>query len=179
MALLCLIAASAYGASKVFSDKPSNLLMPNRGPLVPVAQGASDHDAWSLRLYARGGELCRVLSVAEGEVSQCAGAPASDGVEATSELSPWNRYLFGIAGAGVRDVRVRLGARSRTVPTRSLSSAQVRTGGLPAHVRFWVEVLPRTGGEEPTAQVQATGLAGKALGAPVPSCSETGVPGRC
>jgi hypothetical protein len=179
VALLCLIAASAFGASKVFSGSPSNPLMPSRGVLIPVAAGTSGHDPWSLRLYVRGGELCRVLSVPEGEASQCAGAPANDGIEVSSEQSPEHRYVFGVAGAGVARVRVKLGDISSIVAARALDAAQVRIGRLPAHVRFWVDVLPRAAHGELTAQVDALGFDGRSLGSSVPSCLETDEPGRC
>lgn len=88
LALLSLIGASAFGASKVFSGSAPNPLAPSQGAYAAVASGRSGADTWKLGLYTRGNELCRVLAVGEVEASQCAGPPSATGIEATSAESP-------------------------------------------------------------------------------------------
>lgn len=180
LALLSLIGASAYGASKVLSGSAPNPLAPRQGVYAAVAAGRSGADTWKLGLYTRGNELCRVLAVGEVEASQCAGPPSATGVEATSAESPSRRYAFGVTGARVLQVHVRVGSQSTTVATHLPSRRLERTAGLPAGVRFYLVALPRPAGNgSPEALVQGIGAHGKALARAVPSCLETGEPGRC
>jgi hypothetical protein len=180
LALLSLIGASAYGASKVFSGSTPNPLAPRQGAYAAVASGRSGADTWKLGLYTRGNELCRVLAVGEVEASQCAEPPSATGIEATSAESPARRYAFGVTGAGVLQVHVRLGNQSATVATHLPGQRQRRTAGLPAGMRFYVVALPRPADDgSPEALVQGIGAHGKALARPVPSCLETGEPGHC
>lgn len=180
LALLSLIGASAYGASRVFSSGTPNPLAPKQGAYAAVASGRSGSDTWKLGLYTRGNELCRALVVGEVEASQCAGPPSPSGIEVTSAESPTRRYAFGVTGAGVMRVHLRLGARSRTVATDLPSQSQSGQAGLPSGVRFYLIALPRpAGGADPQALVQGIGARGSLLGQPAPSCLETGEPGRC
>jgi hypothetical protein len=178
MALLCLIGASAYGASEVFSSSAPSPLGGKRGAFVLVASGKSGADRWKMRLYTRGSELCRVLSVAETEASDCASAPSAKQVEVTSAESPSHRYLFGVTGSGVGRVRIRLGHKTRVLSTRA--PAHERSTGLPAQVRYFLAVVARpAGGANPQAMVEGLSTADRPLGKPVASCLETGEPGRC
>lgn len=180
VALLCLIGASAYGASEVFSNGATDPLAATRGAFALVASGHPGSDSWTLRLYMRGGELCRVLSVAETEASQCAGTPAPDSLEATSLQSPSRRYVFGVAGSAVARVHIRVAGRRQTIATSSPSAHQERVADLPTHVRYYLFSLPRASAPtSPAALVEGVGRDGHALGKPVPSCPETGEPGRC
>ena len=180
MALLCLVGASAYGASEVFSKSTPNPLGGKLGAFAPVASGRSGPDRWKLRLYMRGGELCRVLNVAEAESSDCGPVPSAHAVEATSQQSPSRRYVFGITGAKVLRVRVRVGHARRTLPTHAPAARLAGSDGLPAHIRYYLAALPRPeGGADPQALVEGLSGAGAPLGKPVASCLETGEPGRC
>jgi hypothetical protein len=180
LALLSLIGASAYGASKVFSGSAPNPLAPRQSAYAAVASGHSGADTWKLGLYTRGNELCRVLEVGEIEASQCAEAPSATGIEVTSAESPTRRYAFGVTGAGVLQVHVRLGGQSATAATHVPGQRQRRTAGLPAGTRFYLVALPRQAGNgSPEALVQGIGAHGKPLARAVPSCLETGEPGRC
>lgn len=175
--LLSLIGASAYGASRVFSGA-SNPLAPRQGAYVVVASGRSEGDSWKLRLYERGGELCRELSLSESEASECASPPAAGRLEATSAQSASRRYVFGVTGSRVRRVRVRVGGQSKTVSTYTPSLGQTRSARLPTRVRFFLAALPRTpDGSAPAARVRGFDVRGRALGSPVPSCVETGEAG--
>lgn len=170
--LLSLIGASAYGASRVFSGD-GNPLTPHRGAYVMVASGRAGADSWKLRLYVRGDELCRELSLSESEASECASAPAARKLEATSAQSASRRYVFGVTGGLVRRVWVHVGAQSKTVSTYAPGPGQT-SAGLPPHVRFFVATFPRAPrAGTPGARVQGLALGGRALGAPVPSCVET------
>lgn len=179
MALLCLVGATAYGAREVFSGAP-NPLDTRTGALTVVAAGTSDSDEWRLRLYMRGDELCRVLSVAETQASDCAPAPAAKSIQATTTQSPFHRYVFGVTGPAIKRVRVRIAASTWTVPTQAPSRQAQRTAGLPPQMRFYVETAARPGtGANPIATVEALSVAGTPLSKPVPSCLETGEPGHC
>jgi hypothetical protein len=180
MALLCLIGASAYGASEVFSGAAPNPLAARRGAFAQVASGGAGTAAWTLRLYMRGGELCRVLSVAEYEASDCAPAPSARRVEATSAESPSHDFVFGVVGGDVASVRVRLGSQSQTIRTEAPDSDLRRIAGLPAHLRFYLATWQRkarTG--EVSATVEGLSASDQPLDKPQPSCLETGEPGRC
>jgi hypothetical protein len=178
MALLCLIGASAYGASEVFSSSAPNPLGGKRGAFVLVASGRSGSDRWKMRLYMRGSELCRVLSVAETEASDCASAPSVKQVEVTSAESPSRRYLFGVTGNEVGRVRIRLGHETRVLSTQAPDHG--RSAGLPSQVRYFLAAVGRPAGDgDPQAMVEGLNTAGQPLGKPVASCLETGEPGRC
>lgn len=180
MMLLCLIGASAYGASEVFSKAPASPLGGRPSAFAVVAAGGSGSETWQLRLYARSGELCRTLEVSETEASDCADAPSPTAVEATSAESPSRRYLFGIAGAKVMGVRVRVAGASVAAATHAPAPSLLRTDGLPSHVRYYVVAFARPdGGTDPRAEVEGLSATGRLLGAPVPSCLETGESGRC
>lgn len=180
MALLCLIGASAYGASEVFSQSAPSPLGAKRGAFAPVAQGTAGSEAWKLQLYMRGAELCRVLSVAEAETSDCAPPPFQRQVQATSAQSPSRSYVFGITGASVMSVSVRIGDAQRVLRTEAPDRRMRRLAGLPPHIRFYLATTPRPRrGEGLHAIVQGVGAAGAHLGKPIASCLETGEPGRC
>lgn len=180
MTLLCLIGASAFGASKVFSKSTPNPLGGRPGAFALVARGASGSEAWQLRLYERSDELCRSLSVSETETSDCAAMPSPAAVEVTSAESPGRRYLFGVVGTQVRRVRVHFAGANLTVRTHAPAASLLRAHLLPAHVRYYVVAFSRpTSGTAPRAEVEGLGTHGRPLGTPVPSCLETGESGRC
>jgi hypothetical protein len=180
MLLLCLIGASAYGASEVFSKSTRSPLSGRSGPFALVATGSSGSEGWRLRLYAHSDELCRVLSVSETEASDCAATPSPGAVEATSAQGPSSRYLFGVAGARVMRVRVRFAHADMTVSTHALKQSLARVDDLPSHVRYWVIALPRPMGRvDPVAKISGLSRSGERLGAPFLSCLETGESGHC
>jgi hypothetical protein len=180
MALLCLLGATAYGAGLVLSSTPQNPLAPGRSAFTLVASGGSGSAGWKLQLYTRGSEVCRVLSVAETEASACAERPSAGQLEATSAEGPSDRYVFGVVGEDILRVRVRIGHQTRMLATLEPSAAQRRRADLPAHVRYYVAMLRRfPTSSDPSALVEGLDFDGRPLGSPVPSCVETGEPGRC
>lgn len=183
VALLCLIAASAYGAHQVFSagsgasagDKSiQSPATPEHGVLVLAARGSSGAEHWSLDLYSRGSEECRVLTVAEDDASRCAPPPAAGTVAAMSVLTPLRRYVFGVTGKRVDRVAVRAGASAQVVATHALGPSLIRDTGLPADTRYFVAVLARPLGALVSPTV-ARGLdgAGRPVGPAVASCPQT------
>lgn len=180
MLLLCLIGASAYGASEVLSKSTESPLGGKRGAFALVATGTAASEGWRLRLYTRSNELCRVLSIAEAVASDCAATPSPAAVEATSAQGPSSRYLFGVAGARVMRVRVRLAHTTVTVATHAPSPSLIHADGLPWHVRYYVIAISRPmGGADPVAKIAGLSTSGRQLGAPVLSCLETGESGHC
>ncbi len=180
MALMCLIGASAYGASMVFSSRAPNPLAAGRGAFALVASGGSGAGTWRLRLYMRGDELCRVLTVAETETSDCAAMPSAREIAVTSAQSPSSRYVFGVAGSKVMRVRVRLGHTAQTLTTRTPASGSSRLAGLPLGLRFYLGSFARSSRESgQVARVVGLSASGHPLGQPTPSCLETGEPGQC
>ncbi len=183
VALLCLIAASAYGAHRVLSpgagDGPNPAYV-SQGAFVLVARSGAGEESWSLRLYRRGDELCRVLAVAQSEASRCTPAPGGRTLTMTSVSSPQTRYLFGVAGAQVAQVSVHAGKATRTVPTRTPNLTQTRAGELPAHTRYFVAALTRpAGAPDPPARVLGLNAAGHPVGAAQIDCGQSTDPRRC
>ncbi|HVR04707.1 MAG TPA: hypothetical protein VMS02_01610 [Solirubrobacteraceae bacterium] len=175
VALLCLIGATAYAARTVLSgggaQNPSAV---QQGPFVPVAAGGGGDERWALRLYRRGGELCRALAVAEAEASRCSAAPAPDALGVTSVVSPRRRYLFGVTGGAVARVAVHAGGVTTTVATRGLAAAQADAGGLPRGARYFVGFVARPRvGVDPAALVAPLDAAGRSLGPAQLDCVET------
>lgn len=157
--LLCLAGATAFGA-RVVLFSPSAERGSSMAPLL-LARGRQADEAWTLRLYARDGVLCRALIViAQEAASRCQPAPAPHGIEVTNLVSAHRRYLFGVAGRNVRSVAVRVGPISRVAPTfalpRSKSASAQRVAGS---TRYYLLVLARPlGAPDPAAVV--TGLDG-------------------
>ncbi|HEY2536287.1 MAG TPA: hypothetical protein VGI24_04810 [Solirubrobacteraceae bacterium] len=183
IALLCLIAASAYGAHRVLSpgagDGPNPAYV-SQGAFVLAARSGAGEESWSLRLYRRGNELCRVLAVAQSEASRCTPAPGPRTLTMTSVSSPHTRYLFGVAGTQVAQVSVHAGKATRTVPTRTPDLAQIRAGELPAHTRYFVAALTRPAGTpDPPARVLGLNAAGHPVGAAQIDCGQSTDPRRC
>jgi hypothetical protein len=180
VALLCLIGASAYGASQALSGSAPNPTVVRQGAFVSVTAGHAGSDRWSLRLYSRGAGLCRVLVVAETESSRCAPPPGSNGLGVTSVVSPLRRYLFGVTGSAVARVSVRAGDTSQIVTTHPLDSTRARAAGLPVTTRWFVAIVRRpVGGPEPAALVSGLDSAGKRMGLPRVDCAETTQRRRC
>lgn len=183
VALLCLIAATAYGADRVFSTGPSSSPNPTyipQGAFVLAAQGGTGGERWSLRLYRRGEELCRVLVVGQSEGSRCTPAPGPRALSVTSVVSPRRRYLFGVAGSDVTHVRVRAGAQAQTVPARVADPAGARAGGLPQDARSFVAVITRPVGRgDPPARMLGLDAAGRPVGRALIDCVQTPDPRRC
>jgi hypothetical protein len=180
VALLCLIGASAFGASQILSGRSNDPAVVRQGPLALVASGHAGPDSWTLRLYRRGGDLCRVLVVAEAEASRCATAPAAGAVAVTSMVSPLRRYVFGVTGREVPQVSVRVAKLTRTVPTRAAADPSARAAGLPSGVRWFLVALPRpTHGSDPAALVRAVDTQRRPHGPTHVSCVETAEPRSC
>jgi hypothetical protein len=180
VALLCLIGASAYGAGRILSGGDSNLANVRQGAFIEVAQGRSGPDSWSLRLYVRGGEFCRVLVVANTESSRCSTTPRGGALGVTSVVSASRRYAYGVTGAGVARVAIRAGEDAVSVPTHAPAAAAVSAAGLPAGVRWFVAVLRRPVGEpDPRALVRGLDAAGRATGPALGDCAETPEPAPC
>jgi hypothetical protein len=147
VALLCLIGATAYGAQQVLSGSSTSPVAIDQGPFALVAQGRAGSDDWSLRLYRRGGELCRVLAVAgDAESSRCIAPPAAGALDPSSLVSPLRRYVFGVAGRAIAWVTVSVGGRTSTISTYAPDATRARRAGLPAGARYFVAVLPRPAG---------------------------------
>jgi hypothetical protein len=180
VALICLIGASAFGADRIFSGGAPNPNVVHQGPLVAVASGHAGPDAWSLRLYRREADVCRVLVVAETESSRCAPAPGARSLAATSVVSPLRRYVFGLSGDGVARVSVRVGSSTQTVATHALDTARVGAAGLPDGVRWFVAVLERpAGATNPPALVRGIDAEHRTLGPARVSCVETSEAESC
>jgi len=170
VALLCLIGASAFGAGRILDATRSSPADPHRSALVAVASGRSGSDRWSLGVYKRGGELCRVLVVADGEYSRCSLPPRSRGLAAASALSPTRRYVYGVSGQSVARVLVSAGEQAGAVATRAIGPSD---GVLPRGTRWFVAVLTRPTGEpDPRALVRAVSAEDRPLGRPVSECAE-------
>jgi hypothetical protein len=178
--LLCLIGVSAYGASQVFSSGTSNPTVVHQSTFVLVAAGHAGSDAWSLRLYTRGGDLCRVLVAAENESSRCAPSPGPRALGVTSLVSPLRQYVYGITGGEIARVVVRTGGATATVTTHAPDSARARGAGLPASTRWFIAVLPRPAGDaDPPALAQGLNTAGHATGPVRVACAQTAQSQAC
>jgi hypothetical protein len=173
VALLCLIGASAFGAGRLLTADGPNPADPRQSAFVQVAEGRSGPDSFSLRLYLRGGELCRALLVADTESSRCSPRPASDRLGVTSVVSPTRRYVYGVTGARIARVEVRAGEQTSTVYTRPTAAAGETARVLPPGSRWFLAVLRRPTGEpDPRALVQGLGTDGRALTPAVSDCAE-------
>ena len=180
VALLCLVGASAFGAREALSGGKSNLTVVRQGPFVLAAAARSGPDSWSLRLYRREAELCRVLVVADTESSRCSPVPGMRSLELASVVSPLRRYVFGVTGENVARVSVSVGGSVQTVPTHVLDAARSRAGGLPPRVRWFLAVLDRpASSSNPPALVHALDAEGHVLGPTHASCVETSEREQC
>ena len=181
VALLCLIGASAYGAGHIFATAPNPTIV-RRSAFVPVAGGRerTNSDDWSLRLYMRGGELCRVLVVGENESSRCSMPFGADTFGVTSMVSPTRRYFYGIAGPAVERVEIHAGGLAANVSTQPAPTALARAAGLPRGARWFVAILGRPVGEpDPPAHVLGIGARGRAATHTLIDCAETTEPQPC
>jgi hypothetical protein len=178
--LLFLIGASAYGAREIFSGGASNLAVIRQGPLAVLGSGHAGDDRWSLSLYRREGELCRVLVVSENESSRCSPAPGRATVALTSVVSPLRRYVFGVTGGDVAQVSLRVGGNTQVVPTRVPDSASARAAGLSPGTHWFIAILDRpTGNSNPPAIVRGLDAESRPLGPAHVSCIETAEPQQC
>lgn len=180
VALLSLIGATAYGARAVFSGGSPNPAAVEQRPFVLVASGSSGGEHWTLRLYRRGGELCRVLVVAEAEASRCGPVPAPGQLGVTSVVSPQRRYLFGVTGDAVARVAVHVGEAAQTLTTYELSRRQARAGDLPPGARYFIGIVARPRlGADPPALVRPLDAAGRPTEPARMDCVEAAQPQSC
>jgi hypothetical protein len=185
VALLCLVGASAFGAGHILSGAPNPTIV-HRSAFVPVAkgrEGASETrggDSWSLKLYMRGGELCRVLVVGEAESSRCSAPPGAHTLGVTSVISPTRRYFYGVVGPAVARVEVHAGELASSVSTHSSPPALARAAGLPRGARWFVAIVGRPVGEpDPPAHVRGVGFKGRPVTGALIDCAETTEPQPC
>ncbi|HEY2631430.1 MAG TPA: hypothetical protein VGI26_03525 [Solirubrobacteraceae bacterium] len=176
LALLSLIGASAFGAGEIFSAGPANPANVSQSALVSVAIGVAGSDHWTLRVYTRGAELCRVLVVTgEAESSRCSTPPPAEGVGVTSVLSPTHRYVFGVTGALVTNVNLSptLGqGESLRTPTHALTAQPFAR--LHAGKRWFLAIAHRPVGEpDPPLRVEGLGRDGRRVGPALVDCAET------
>jgi hypothetical protein len=187
LALLSLIGASAFGAEQIFSGGAPNPAAVQQSAFLALAGGTLGGERWSLRVYTRGEELCRVLVVGQDESSRCSAAPGSRSLTSTSALSPTRRYLFGVTGSRVATVSVRVvradGGVSVRVHTRPLPPLQpVDPAGerVPHGERWYVAVLARPVGEpDPPLRLRGLDRDGHPVSVAVLDCPETTALGRC
>lgn len=182
LALFSLIGASAFGAGRIFSGGAPDPAAVRQSEFVTVAAGYAGRDHWSLRVYTRGAELCRVLSVGETESSRCSAATGGHSLGATSALSSTRRYLFGISGASIAAVSIRAsgGSSARRVPTHPLPALGASRARLGAGERWYLAVLARPVGEpDPALRIQGLDRGGRPVGASIVDCVETDENQRC
>jgi hypothetical protein len=178
--LLCLIAASAFAAHKIFSSaKRVNPTIVAQGPLVTIAYGNTGSESWSLRVYERGGQLCRLLVAAGVESSRCAPAPAPPVLGVSALASPDHRFIFGVTGDAVRQIAV--GTRDKVLTaTYPLEGRRVRAAGVPVAARYFVLALDqsRRSTERPL-EVQALDARHHPTGRPRLICVQGPEPSTC
>jgi hypothetical protein len=179
--LIFLIAATAFGARSLFSSAPPNPLANRQGAFVLLAQGSAGREDWTLRLYARDGQLCRALIVRDQtESSRCASAPGPGQIGVSALQSTAHAYLFGVAGAGVSAVHVRAGGAEQTVATHALEPRQARIAELSGPVRYFLVAFARQpGAEDPPAIVTALDFAKRRVGAAQIACLQEAGPPPC
>lgn len=183
LALLSLIGASAFGAGRIFSGASApDPAAVRQSAFATLDTGTSGDERWSLRVYTRGSELCRVLTAGETEASRCSAATSSaDAFGATSAISPSHRYLFGLTGAAIAAISIHDNSVTASrVPTHLLSPSATRAARMRLGERWYVAILPRPTGEpDPPLRVQGLDRAGRPTGASLLDCPETGEPSRC
>jgi hypothetical protein len=171
--LLCLIGASAFGADHALSGEAEDPTEVRQGAFVPVAAGRMGGERWSLRLYMRGGELCRVLSAGETASSRCSAPPRGAELGITSVVNSSRRYFYGVSGPAVARVTVHAGEAFANVPTHVLTQQNAGAERLPKGARWFVTTLLRPVDEpDPPAQVQALDARGHQLGPSLTDCAE-------
>lgn len=170
-ALLCLLGATAYGTRVALFTKAPSPSTPSQTRQLTVADGQAGGDRWTLRVYARGGQLCGELDVLAQQVSsRCAPPPAASALELGTVVSATHVYVFGIAGAGVDAIAVRVGATTDEVPTRTLGGRGAQIGATPS-TRYFAAVMRRGPGRlQQTATATALDVRRDALGAPQTAC---------
>jgi hypothetical protein len=180
MVLLCLIGASAYGARQILEGGDSSPAVVHQSALVPVAHGHSGPDTWSLHLYIRGGELCRVLVVGETESSRCSLAPRARLFGVTSMVSPSRRYVYGVSAAGITHVSIHTGSTTVAVSTHTPPTAAAHAAGLPSGARWFLAILRRPIGEpDPAVNVRGLDAGGRPITHTFIDCPETPEPQSC
>lgn len=103
--LVCLIGGVAFAA---LNGGGSN----DHAHTAPTVLGRAGDHAWSFSAYRDEGRLCTVFVPRGGELSgSCGAAPDHGQVRAGSALAGGHRYVFGVAGPGVRRVSTKLGAK--------------------------------------------------------------------
>jgi len=173
VALICLIAASAFGAREIFSGSASSPAVVRQGPFALVASGKASSDRWSLRLYRREADLCGVLVVGESESSHCTSVPGQQSLTVTSLVSPSRRYVFGVTGGAVAEVTVHADGSTLAVATHVPAATAIRIAGLPAGAHWFLASVPRQAGASESAAL-VRGLDGehRPLGPTRRSCAE-------
>ncbi len=179
--LLCLIGATALAAGTGFFTGAQSPVIDSQGAFVPVASGHDGDEHWTLRLYIRNDQLCRMLVISgQAEASRCAPNPAAGNIGVTSLLSAQHSYLFGVAGSHVRAVRVRAGSSTLTVETRAIGGERARAAGLPSSARYFVAALTRPlGTEDPLVLLSALGIAHRRIGKSHLTCLQEAGPPPC
>jgi hypothetical protein len=168
VALFSLVGASALAGRAVFAPSPE----PSTAPAL-LSAGGHPPEQWRLEAYLHGGSTCYALFVADTVSSACGAPPGRVGVLVTSAVSPTQRFVAGLAGADVHQVRVRVGRQTLTVLTRRPpQAAGARRAQLPAHLRWFLAILPgNTPARNAPARVTPRDEAGHPLGPPVLDCS--------
>jgi hypothetical protein len=144
--LLCLLAATAFGTRAAFFTSAQSPIQPHQSRFVALAHGRAGADRWTLRLYARGGQVCSELNVvAQQASSRCVPPPGKTALAASGLTSVARAYVFGTTGARVDTVTVRAGGAPLDIATHPLGKS-ARALGVPASTRYFVAVLqPRSG----------------------------------
>jgi hypothetical protein len=135
-----------------------------------VASGAVGGSAWRLEITRHEGRLCPALlvsgSAAPGAAlsTDCVAAPTGTDVVPTTALTAERAVVGGLAGPGVRAVRVTVGTRRRTVRTVALDA--------PDGPRSFAVVLRRPrGGADIVPRVRPLDAQRRSAGRAVRDCS--------
>jgi hypothetical protein len=179
--LLCLIAASAFGARAVFFHGDESPGAIHQSALVSVAEGRDGPEQWRLSVYTRGSELCSALIVLGQQASsRCALSPAPDAIDVASLAGVSRRYVYGVGGSRVQAVRLLAGHTTLTVQTHPLDGERARAAGVTNMAHYFLAVLPRPSRAGLSA-VSVTGLdaARRRLGQPQVTCVEEAAGGSC
>jgi hypothetical protein len=172
-AITCLVGASATATVTVWSEGEAE-----GGGRQVLAEAGSGADKHRLQVHSAGSRVCATFLLPDAVDTVCEPPPRGNRAIVRTVVSPFTRYVYGLAGPAAVSVAVEAGPERAATRPRPVPP-EIRSAVPPARgLRWFIVPLPRGDDDAPTvAHVAARGAAAESR--TVVDCSLGQLDGRC
>ncbi|HXC46486.1 MAG TPA: hypothetical protein VNU24_07765 [Solirubrobacteraceae bacterium] len=173
--LVCLVGGSALAGRSVLAGSPQT-----NSPPTLLASGGRGLESWQFETYEYRGASCYVLFADSTATSRCQAAPGKSDIDAVSASDSSERFVVGLAGAGVATVLIEVG-KHRVLTRTHVPRTKMSGTKLGSELRWFVAIVPgkASAATSPPASITPRASDGRPLGPQLLDCSLGGASQAC